>query len=102
MQLFRAGLCRDQLGGVGSRLPSSPALSRPPGGPLHFIQELIERLVPNQAPARIQTPRSHRARAPTREPPGCWPLAGTVTSCRRRRKRVPVPFVQRVPACEFC
>lgn len=27
---------------------------------MHFIQELMERLVPNQAPAPIQTPRSHR------------------------------------------
>lgn len=83
------------FGGVGSRLPSSPALSRPPGGPLRFLPELMERLVPNQAPARIQTPLhpcSHRPRAPTREPPGCWPNAGVATSCRRRRKRVPVPF----------
>lgn len=44
---------REHLGGGGSRLPSSPALRRPPGGPFAIF---LQRLVPNQALAPIQTP----------------------------------------------
>lgn len=92
MQLLRAALCRSSLAvAPGCRPARHSAAHR--GGALHFIQELMERLVPNQAPAPIQTPPL---------PPGCWHRAGVATSCRWLRKRVPVPFVRRVLACEFC
>ncbi|XP_032567556.1 basic proline-rich protein-like [Chiroxiphia lanceolata] len=66
------------------RLPAAgqPGPPPPAGGAWPLIQELMDGPVPKQAPAGIQTPRSRRA-------PG-------------RRKRVPAPFVRRVPACGVC